>query len=124
MSPARSRPTFVLKQRQFVPPFPEADEHGEHERTQDQPRRGFHAEYGQIVAAAVVPAAGFAPEQAQLQAALREVLSSYKVPRTIAFIEEDEIPRTDTGKVKLHELGKLISERGARQEAVHEPRYR
>jgi acyl-CoA synthetase (AMP-forming)/AMP-acid ligase II len=66
------------------------------------------AEYGQIVAAAVVPAEGASPSAAALQAALRETLSSYKVPKRIVFVAEDAIPRTATGKLKLHELGRLI----------------
>jgi acyl-CoA synthetase (AMP-forming)/AMP-acid ligase II len=68
-------------------------------------------EFGQIVAAAVVPAKGAAPSEDGLRAALRDALSSYKVPRRIVFIAEDEIPRTATGKVKLHEVGKLIENR-------------
>ena len=68
------------------------------------------AEFGQIVAAAVVPAKGASPTENSLRTALREAISSYKVPRRIVFIEEREIPRTATGKVKLHELAKLIEE--------------
>jgi acyl-CoA synthetase (AMP-forming)/AMP-acid ligase II len=70
------------------------------------------AEFGQIVAAAVVPADGAAPTEDSLRATLRETLSSYKVPRRIVFIEAGDIPRTATGKLKLHELGKLIEGRG------------
>jgi acyl-CoA synthetase (AMP-forming)/AMP-acid ligase II len=69
-------------------------------------------DFGQIVAAAVVPAKGAAPTEDGLREALRETLSSYKVPRKIVFIAEDEIPRTATGKLKLHELGALIVARG------------
>lgn len=68
------------------------------------------AEFGQVVAAAVVPAAGAAPSEEGLRAALRETLSSYKVPKRIVFITEDQIPRTATGKLKLHELGALIGQ--------------
>jgi acyl-CoA synthetase (AMP-forming)/AMP-acid ligase II len=69
------------------------------------------AEFGQVVAAAVVPAKGASPSEETLRAALRETLSSYKVPRRIVFVEESEIPRTATGKLKLHELGRLIESR-------------
>ncbi len=70
-------------------------------------------EFGQIVAAAVLPAPGAAPTEEGLRKALREEISSYKVPRRIVFIaSEDEIPRTATGKIKLHELGELIESRG------------
>ncbi|MGE3691195.1 MAG: AMP-binding protein [Novosphingobium sp.] len=73
------------------------------------------AEFGQVVAAAVVPAEDASPTAESLRKALREEISSYKVPRVIVFIEEGDIPRTDTGKVKLHELGKLISERSQQE---------
>jgi acyl-CoA synthetase (AMP-forming)/AMP-acid ligase II len=70
-----------------------------------------HAAYGQIVAAAVVPAKGASPSEESLRAALRDMLSSYKVPRRIVFISEAEIPRTATGKLKLHAIGELIQAR-------------
>ncbi len=65
--------------------------------------------FGQVVAAAVLPAPGASPSAESLRAALREEISSYKVPRRIVFLtSEDEVPRTATGKIKLHELGELI----------------
>lgn len=72
------------------------------------------AEFGQIVAAAIVPE-GDAPDPDTLRAALREELSSYKVPRIMVFVTEADIPRTDTGKVRLHELGRLIERKSAHQ---------
>jgi len=69
------------------------------------------AEFGKLVAAAVVPADGASPTPEALQAALRDTLSSYKVPRRIAFIAESDIPRTATGKVKLSETAALIAAR-------------
>jgi len=69
------------------------------------------AEFGQIVAAAVVPAKDARPDAEALRAALRDSISSYKVPRRIVFIGESDIPRTATGKIKLHELGQLIEQR-------------
>jgi len=69
------------------------------------------AEFGQIVVAAVVPKAGCAPTEESLRAQLREALSSYKVPRRIVFVGEDDIPRTATGKLKLFELAGMIAAR-------------
>lgn len=69
-------------------------------------------EFGQIVGAAVVPAAGASPTGDGLRAALRETLSSYKIPRSIVFITADQIPRTATGKIKLHEVRQLIESDG------------
>ena len=68
------------------------------------------AEFGQVVAAAVVAAAGTSPTADGLRAALRETLSSYKVPRRIVFVDEAQIPRTATGKLRLHELARLIED--------------
>ncbi|MDG2005591.1 MAG: class I adenylate-forming enzyme family protein [Novosphingobium sp.] len=75
-----------------------------------------HDEFGQIVAAAVVSAKGATPSEKALRAALRDEISSYKIPRRIVFIDEPEIPRTPTGKLKLHELGDLIAARTSEKE--------
>ena len=68
-------------------------------------------EFGQIVAAAVVPAVGATPSEASLRTALRETLSSFKVPRRIVFVAEADIPRTATGKLRLGEIAGLIAGR-------------
>lgn len=68
-------------------------------------------EFGQLVAGAVVPAADASPTEDSLRSELREVLSSFKVPKRIVFVAEDEIPRTATGKLKLHELAQMISQK-------------
>lgn len=66
-------------------------------------------EIGELVAAAVVPAPGRNPTEADLQTTLRETLSSFKVPRRIVFITHDDIPRTPTGKVRLFELTEMVA---------------
>jgi acyl-CoA synthetase (AMP-forming)/AMP-acid ligase II len=68
-------------------------------------------EFGQLVAAAVVPARGASPSEASLRAALRGILSSFKIPRRIVFVGEDDIPRTATGKIRLSETARMISDR-------------
>lgn len=70
-------------------------------------------EFGEIVAAAVVPAPGSHPTPEGLQAALRDRLSGFKIPRVIVFIEHDDVPRTNTGKVRLSELADLVGSRVA-----------
>ncbi|MCJ2186288.1 class I adenylate-forming enzyme family protein [Novosphingobium beihaiensis] len=67
------------------------------------------AEYGQIVAAAVVLAEGIEPDAEMLRKMLRKSLSSYKVPRRFAFVRETDIPRTATGKLKLDQLAGLFA---------------
>ncbi len=69
------------------------------------------AELGQRVVAAVVPKAGISLDTAGIRAQLRDLISSYKIPRDIVFITENDIPRTATGKLKLHEVARLISAR-------------
>ena len=68
-------------------------------------------EAGEIVVAAVVPAEGMVLDEKALRAALRTALSSYKVPRRIVFVKAQDIPRTQTGKVRLAELCDLIGQR-------------
>lgn len=69
------------------------------------------AEIGQMVVAAVVPTEGSAPTEASLQAALRERLSSYKVPRRILLIAPDEVLWTPSNKIRLADMAKLIATR-------------
>ena len=66
-------------------------------------------EFGQIVTAAVVLRPSSRATEEGLRKTLRKCLSSYKVPRRIVFVEEGEVPRTATGKIKLHELAALMS---------------
>ncbi len=68
-------------------------------------------EAGQIVVAAVVSLEGSSVTEASLQTGLRELLSSYKIPRRIVFITADEIPWTASQKIKLSEVGALIAAR-------------
>jgi len=76
-------------------------------------------ELGELVAAAVVPAAGSDPSEAGIRAALRETLSSFKIPRRIVFIAHDDVPRTPTGKVRLFELAELVSAHLEAQSRAH-----
>jgi len=68
-------------------------------------------EFGQMVVAAVVPAAGAVLSEETLRSALRETLSSFKVPKRIVVVIPDDIPRTATGKLKLHELAQMIAQK-------------
>ncbi len=68
-------------------------------------------EAGEIVVAAVVCAEGAELDEDTLRTALRQTLSSYKVPRRIVFVDAEDIPRTQTGKVRLSELRELVASR-------------
>lgn len=66
---------------------------------------------GQVVVAAVVPKSGATLTEEGLRNALRGTISSFKIPRHICFIAHEDVPRTTTGKLKLHELAGMISGR-------------
>ena len=67
---------------------------------------------GQDVAAAVVLRPDESCEPAELQARIKQELSSYKVPRHIAvFRSPAELPWLDSGKIDLTALSKLLAER-------------
>ena len=53
-------------------------------------------EWGQAVAAVVVPAPGAAPTLAELRAFVAERLAPYKAPRYLVIVEE--LPRGPSGK--------------------------
>ena len=58
--------------------------------------------WGETVKALVVPAAGTAPDEAELIAFCRERLAHYKCPTSVELV--DALPRNPTGKVLKHEL--------------------
>jgi acyl-CoA synthetase (AMP-forming)/AMP-acid ligase II len=78
------------------------------------------AALGEMVVAAVVPCGGTDPTEEGLKTALRERLSSFKVPRRIVFISHDDVPRTATGKLQLVEMAALIAARLAGEPAVEQ----
>jgi acyl-CoA synthetase (AMP-forming)/AMP-acid ligase II len=69
------------------------------------------AEVGQLVVAAVVPAEGAHPTEEGLKAALREKLSSYKIPRRIITIAAEDVQWSPSNKIKYPEMGELIGRR-------------
>jgi acyl-CoA synthetase (AMP-forming)/AMP-acid ligase II len=68
-------------------------------------------ELGQVIVAAVVPRPGTTVTEDGLRTALREQLSSFKIPRRIVLIGHGDVPRTTTGKVRLFDLSELIKSR-------------
>jgi acyl-CoA synthetase (AMP-forming)/AMP-acid ligase II len=63
---------------------------------------------GQVVVAAVVPEPGGGLDAETVVAALRPRLSSYKVPRMIAFFSRDELPVTPSNKLIKRVLAEMI----------------
>ena len=74
-------------------------------------------ERGQIVAAAIVT--GDAPvDFADVEAKLRQRLSSYKVPRHYLAIGRDEVPLLPSNKVARREIAAMLAERLGRNASV------
>lgn len=44
-----------------------------------------------------------------LLALCREQIAGYKIPKEIRFVEDSELPRSTTGKIKRHDLEKILS---------------
>jgi fatty-acyl-CoA synthase len=67
--------------------------------------------WGERVHAVVVAHAGAAVTEAELVAWCRDRIAGYKRPRSVAFIRDDDMPRTATGKVLHRVLKARFSER-------------
>jgi acyl-CoA synthetase (AMP-forming)/AMP-acid ligase II len=70
-----------------------------------------HADRGQEVAAAVVPAAGVDLDSERILNHLRQLLSSYKLPRHVSFFDRSELPSLGNGKVDRRALAELLTTR-------------
>ena len=67
------------------------------------------AKWGERVHAVIVPREGTAPTEAEVLDWCRGRIAGYKRPRSVAFVREDEIPRTATGKIQ-HRLLRMRQE--------------
>ncbi|CAN7365790.1 AMP-binding protein [Phenylobacterium sp. LjRoot225] len=76
-----------------------------------------HETLGEIVVACVVPHEGAALQEAALRDFLKESLASYKVPRRVLFLREDDLSLTGSAKVKTSELREFAAKRLADEAA-------
>ncbi|MFP5307269.1 MAG: class I adenylate-forming enzyme family protein [Gammaproteobacteria bacterium] len=70
-----------------------------------------HDTLGEIVVSCLVPHDGTALDEDSVRAFLKERLASFKVPRHVLVLSDDEIPVTGNGKVKIAELRELAARR-------------
>lgn len=70
-----------------------------------------HDTLGEMVVACVVPHEGAALDEASIQAAARETLASFKVPRRVLFFAEEELALTGSAKIKTADLRQRAVER-------------
>jgi acyl-CoA synthetase (AMP-forming)/AMP-acid ligase II len=67
-------------------------------------------ERGEDVAAVIIPDGSKTVESSALQLALRELLSSYKIPRHVRIVPDVELPKLPTGKADLTMLRALFDD--------------
>lgn len=66
---------------------------------------------GEMVVTCIVPVEGTSPDPEALRNFAKEKLASYKVPRRILFVAEEDLETTGSSKIKTAELRKLAAER-------------
>ncbi len=70
-----------------------------------------HATLGEMVVSCIVPQEGVILDEADIREFLRQRLASYKVPRRLLILREDEVPVTGNSKVKAAEIKQLAARR-------------
>ncbi len=68
-----------------------------------------HPDRGQNVAAAIVPNRDEELSAETLSTALKDVISSYKVPKHYFFFTNEALPFTDSGKIQKIRLGEMLA---------------
>lgn len=70
-----------------------------------------HDTLGEMIVACIVAREGTAPTEAAIRDFTKELLASYKVPRRVVFVREDELSLTGSSKIKLSDLRELAAKR-------------
>ena len=70
-----------------------------------------HDTLGEMVVVCIVPREGSSLEEAAIREFLKTRLASYKVPRRILFVREDELALTGSAKIKSNALRELVAKR-------------
>jgi fatty-acyl-CoA synthase len=81
-----------------------------------------HPALGEVVVACIVTADGAVVDASALLAFAKQRLASYKLPRHVLFLLDDELALTGSAKIKAGELRKLATQRlkaQSEQPAVH-----
>ena len=79
-----------------------------------------HDSLGEIVVACVVAHEGAELDEASIRDFLKQSLASYKVPRRVLFMREDELALTGSAKVKLSDLRDLAQKKLEAETSVRE----
>ena len=70
-----------------------------------------HDTLGEMVVGCIVPQEGYVLEEGSIRDFLKRSLASYKVPRRIVFLREEEFSMTGSAKIKSGNLREVISKR-------------
>lgn len=70
-----------------------------------------HETLGEMVVACVVPNEGSVLDETSIRNYLKERLASYKVPRRVLYLGDDDLSLTGSAKIKASDLRQLASER-------------
>ncbi|WP_428310649.1 class I adenylate-forming enzyme family protein [Hydrocarboniphaga sp.] len=70
-----------------------------------------HDTLGEMIVACIVAREGTAPTEAAIRDFTKALLASYKVPRRVVFVREDELSLTGSSKIKLSDLRELAAKR-------------
>ena len=70
-----------------------------------------HKTLGEMVVSCIVPHEGATLDAEAIRAFLKSSLASYKVPRRVLFLQEEELPLTGSAKIRSGALRELISKR-------------
>jgi len=77
---------------------------GQHPKVRDVAVIGVpHEKWGETALAVVVPHLGQSPTAEELRSWCRQRLAGFKCPSQVEFLEDEQMPRTATGKV-LHRV--------------------
>jgi acyl-CoA synthetase (AMP-forming)/AMP-acid ligase II len=76
-----------------------------------------HETLGQIVVVVAVPQNGIRVDEADVRTFLKDRIASYKIPRRVVFVREDELTLTGNQKIKPEDLRVLAAARLAQEPA-------
>ena len=72
---------------------------------------GTDEEVGEVVVACVVAQPGVAVTEEDVRTQLKGRLASYKIPRSVLFLDEPDLEMTGTGKPRLETLRQIVAQR-------------
>jgi fatty-acyl-CoA synthase len=79
-----------------------------------------HETLGELVVTCVVPEPGARLDEAQVRDFLRARLASYKTPRRVIFVNDEDLNFTNSAKVRTSGLRELAQKRLAAEAAAHQ----